>query len=291
MSGVKNELKSIAIKVNDLLSRYIGIHDVVFKFSWRKIIPLPFIFKTTDFNSLHIQAKQIFSELETCHEQIDDLIEKTAHKESRFAHFLSEYCISLIETVSLLKKILYQLYLKSQDSKEYGLGEYNKQCNLYKKAVNKYSNMGGRLNELYAEFNRFKSKSSEQTTAGIEPRKDLSEEERKKIEEELEKYRQEHGIKSSFVIEELFEQDDERNEMLSKISNQPKIIEVLQRYGKASEEIKDIFWKLMASGAGEYVAQSIIENPKLLSKYLQMKTNDVSDMEIACKFTEILGEP
>jgi uncharacterized coiled-coil DUF342 family protein len=255
VSGVKNELKSIAIKVNDLLSRYIGIHDVVFKFSWRKILPLPFIFKTTDFNSLHTQAKQIFSELKTCHEQIDDLIEKTAHKESRFAHFLSEYCIALIETVSLLKKILYQLYLKSQNSKEYGLGEYNKQCDLYKKAVNKYSNMGGRLNELYEEFNQFHSKLS----------------------------------KPPASVEKLLERGDKRDEMFSTISNRPQIVKILQKYKREPGEIKDIFWKLMASGAGEYVAQSVIENPKLLSKYLQMETSGVSDMEIAFKFTETLG--
>jgi len=289
MSAVRNELKSIAIEVNDILSRYIEIHDDVFKFSWRKIIPLPFVFKSIDFNDVHTQVKQILSELETCNEQINGLIENIAQKESRFAHFLSEYCIALIETVSLLKEILYQLYLKSQNSNEYSLSEYNKHCDLYKKAVDKYSSMGNRLNELYAESNRFESKSSEQTTAGIEPRKDLSEEERKKIEERLEKYSQEHGIKSSFVIEELLDKNNERDEMLSKISNQPKIIEVLQRYGKASGEIKDIFWKLMASGAGEHVAQSVIESPKLLSQYLQMKDDGVSDMEIAFKFTKTSG--
>lgn len=92
-------------------------------------------------------------------------------------------------------------------------------------------------------------------------------------------------------VEELFEQGDKRDEMLSKISNQPKIIEVLQSYGKTSGEIKDIFWKLMASGAGEYVAHSVIENPKLLSEYLQMKADGISDMEIAFKFTKSLGGP
>ena len=99
------------------------------------------------------------------------------------------------------------------------------------------------------------------------------------------------SIKLPTSIEELFEQSDKRDEILSKISNQPKIIEVLQSYGKASGEIKDIFWKLMVSGAGEYVAQSVIENPKLLSEYLQMETDGISDVEIAFKFAESLGGP
>ncbi|MDO8885653.1 hypothetical protein [Candidatus Oleimmundimicrobium sp.] len=154
MSDLKNELRLIAVEVNELLSRYIEIHNAVFKFSWRKIIPLPFVFKSINFNDLHSRAKQILSELEACNQQINSLIEDTTQKESRFAHFLSEYCGALIKTVSLLKEILHQLHLKSENSSKYNLSKYNKQCDLYNEAVNKYSSMGGRLNELYSEFNQ-----------------------------------------------------------------------------------------------------------------------------------------
>ena len=89
--------------------------------------------------------------------------------------------------------------------------------------------------------------------------------------------------------EELREQGNKTDKMLSRISNQPQIIEVLRNYGKTPEEIKDIFWNLCACGTGEYVAQSVIENPKLLSEYLQMKADCISDMEIAFKLAEPLG--
>lgn len=91
--------------------------------------------------------------------------------------------------------------------------------------------------------------------------------------------------------EELLKQANKTNEMLSGISNRPQIIELLQIHGKNPEEIKDIFWMFMTCGAGEYVAQSVIEDPKLLSEYLQMKADGISDVEIAFKFTEILGGP
>ena len=102
-----------------------------------------------------------------------------------------------------------------------------------------------------------------------------------------------HGSSSKMptTVEELFEQGDKRDEMLSKISHEPKIIEVLQRNGKNKGYIKEIFWDLIRCGAGEYVAKSVIENPKLLSEYLQMKANGISDVEIAFKFTETLGGP
>lgn len=152
MSELKKELKLIAVEVNELLGRYIEINDAIFKFSWRKIIPLPFIFKPIDFGHLHSEAKQILSQLETCNQQINSLLEDLTQKESRFAHFLSKYCMTLIETVSLLKGIIHQLCLKSEGSEKYSLTEHNKQCNLYKNAVDKYRTMGSQLNELYQEI-------------------------------------------------------------------------------------------------------------------------------------------
>lgn len=149
MSELEQELKLIAVEVNVLLSRYIEIHDTVFKFSWRKIIPLPFIFKPIDFGYLQSGAEQILSQLETCNQQINNLMEGLMHKQRDFAHFLSEYCVTLIETISLLRGILHQLHLKSQGSGKYSLTEYNRQCDLYKNAVVKYSATGDQLNELY----------------------------------------------------------------------------------------------------------------------------------------------
>lgn len=45
----------------------------------------------------------------------------------------------------------------------------------------------------------------------------------------------------------------------------------------------------MGGGAGEHVSQSVIETPKLLSEYLKMKDNGISDIEIAFKLAESLG--
>lgn len=149
MSESKEVLKLIAVQINELLGKYIEIHDAVFKLSWRKIIPLPFIFKRVDFGHLHTGAEQILSQLGTCDQRINNLTEGLTQQENRFAHFLSEYCVALIETVSLLRGILDQLHLKSEDSGRYSLTEYNRECDLYKNAVDKYSAMGNQLNELY----------------------------------------------------------------------------------------------------------------------------------------------
>ena len=151
MQDLKEDMKIIVAEINVLLNRYIEIHNDVFKFSLRKIIPLPFVFKTIDFNELHNKAKQILAELEVSNKRINSLIKYVHQKESLFAHFLAEYCAALIETVSLLKRILYQLYLKSENSNEYNLSEHNKMLKSYEETVNKYSAIGTRLNKLYQE--------------------------------------------------------------------------------------------------------------------------------------------
>lgn len=152
--NTKNELDEIALKINNLLSEYIIIHDEVFKFSWRKIIPLPFIFKAINFHDLHEKADKVLNNLEQCNDDLSRILSEVSDKESRFAHFLSEYCLVLTNTVSLLKEMLYQLYLKSENSGDYNLSKHNSLSKEYDEAVRKYYSMGNRLNELYTEFNQ-----------------------------------------------------------------------------------------------------------------------------------------
>lgn len=89
--------------------------------------------------------------------------------------------------------------------------------------------------------------------------------------------------------EELLEHGKNTDEMLLKISKRPEIIEVLQRYRKKPEDIKDVYYNLLRGGAGEYVTQSVIEDTKLLSEYLQMKDDGISDVEIVYRLSESLG--
>ena len=91
--------------------------------------------------------------------------------------------------------------------------------------------------------------------------------------------------------EELLQHGKKTDEILSKISCQSKTVEVLRKYGKSPADFKDIFYDLLRSGCGEYVTQSVIKNPQLLSEYLQMKADGISDVEIAYKLSESLGGP
>lgn len=149
MDELKNNLQTISIKVNDLLTRYITIHDAIFKFSFRKIIPLPFIFKKIDFQSHHRETESILEQLNDCRGIIDKMVSSYSGSEREYLEVLSEYVIALVDTVNLLKIILEELYEKSQNSKQYNYKQYKKDLVLYERAVQKYMNLGQKLNALY----------------------------------------------------------------------------------------------------------------------------------------------
>ena len=75
------DLRQIAVEINGLLSRYVEVHDAIFQFSWRKIIPLPFIFRPIDFGHLNGRTEQILSQLEVCNQQISSMAEDLTQRE------------------------------------------------------------------------------------------------------------------------------------------------------------------------------------------------------------------
>lgn len=110
--------------------------------------------KAIDFHDLHQRVEEILSNLEQCNDDISGILNEVSEKVDHFTHFLSGYCLSLTNTVSLLKEMLYQLYLKSENSGDYSLPKHNSISKEYDEVVKKYYSMGNRLNEPYTEFNQ-----------------------------------------------------------------------------------------------------------------------------------------
>ena len=122
---------------------------MIFKFSWRKIIPLPFIFKPIDCTGLNRLLRELLSELKDYTQELSSLLEVTNEQESQFANVLLTYCEALIQTISLLEEITHLLALKSKGSNKYNLKEHNEKCELYNSSVSRYVSIGGQMNDLY----------------------------------------------------------------------------------------------------------------------------------------------
>ena len=71
------------------------------------------------------------------------------------------------------------------------------------------------------------------------------------------------------------------DENLSKISSNPSIVQILKQYNNSPERLQDIYQLLVVSGTGESEALSIIREPKRLSQFLRLESEEMTPLEIA----------
>ena len=91
------------------------------------------------------------------------------------------------------------------------------------------------------------------------------------------------GPYTKHFLQEI-EKDKEREKAFITIANSPETRNILEKYGKGPEILNDIYWRLMASGTGEEIANFVIAKPILLETYIKMKNEKLSDLKIADRF-------
>lgn len=136
MPDLPNEL----IRVNKILHEYTAIHDAIFKFSWRKALPIPGLFKPTDFGSHLKHLSRLAAKLSA--------ISSALKANSESLEGSHEYATALLETVQALRDICGRFYEKSQGNPgSYPMAEYNTDLKSYEVLVNKCQELGVALNQ------------------------------------------------------------------------------------------------------------------------------------------------
>jgi hypothetical protein len=111
------DLPEELIRANAILRKYVVIHDAIFKFSWRKTLPIPGIFKATDFGAHFRDLGRLASELAA--------ISSALKAESRSLEGSHQYTAAVLEAVQALREICGRLYEKSQgDLSKSPMAEY-----------------------------------------------------------------------------------------------------------------------------------------------------------------------
>lgn len=142
-----NPTLTLATRVNGLLSEYIAINDAILKHSFRKIIPVPGLFKKIDFCRHERNLGGIAQQLEAAMGEIPGLKEaRPAH--SRFLDAMDAYATALVETMRTLQSISAKLCEKSQGSKDYSWEQYRREMDEYNACVRSYTALGAPLNAL-----------------------------------------------------------------------------------------------------------------------------------------------
>lgn len=70
--------------------------------------------------------------------------------------------------------------------------------------------------------------------------------------------------------------------------NRMEIEDVLRKWNKNSTE--EVYWKLMAAGAGEDIARRVISDKDLLDKYFQLRQKGISILEIAIYMQDLIAK-
>lgn len=134
------DLPEELIRANAILREYVVIHDAIFKFSWRKTLPIPGIFKATDFGAHFRDLGRLASELAA--------ISSALKAESGSIEGSHQYTAAVLEAVQALREICGRLYEKSQgELSKYPMAEYNANLKTYEGLMNKCQELGAALNQ------------------------------------------------------------------------------------------------------------------------------------------------
>jgi hypothetical protein len=133
------ELPDELIRVNAILHEYTAIHDAIFKFAWRKAIPIPGLFKPTDFGAHFKDLSRLASKLAA--------ISSALKEDSGGLEGAHQYAAALLEAVQALRNICGRFYEKNQGHLgKYPMAEYNADLKIYEGLVNRCQECGMALN-------------------------------------------------------------------------------------------------------------------------------------------------
>jgi hypothetical protein len=134
------DLPEELIRANAILRKYVAIHDAIFKFSWRRTVPIPGIFKATDFRAHFKDLDRLASKLAA--------ISSALKAESGSLESSHQYTAALLEAVQALREICRRLHEKSQgDLGKYPMAEYNADLKTYECLMNRCQELGVALNQ------------------------------------------------------------------------------------------------------------------------------------------------
>ena len=126
------------IRANAIHGKCVAIHDAIFKFSWRKTLPIPGLFKAIDYGAHSKDLGRLASKLAAI---------SSALKAESGSLEAYQYTAALLEAVQALRQICRRYHEKSQGNvRTYPMAEYNANLKTYEGLMNKCQVLGVALN-------------------------------------------------------------------------------------------------------------------------------------------------
>jgi hypothetical protein len=127
------------------------VHDNIFKFSLRKFLPIPGLFKAINYCKHEITLSGSENQLQLSSQSARQTMscEGLSSAEREFLQALHEYGDALRDSVHRLREISAALCHKSRGAMDYSVSMYNRDTAAYNDSVMRYTALGEQLNSLY----------------------------------------------------------------------------------------------------------------------------------------------
>jgi hypothetical protein len=134
------ELSDKMHHVNEILEKYMTIHDKLFKFSLRKVIPIPGIFKPANYDQNIKELDSLIFALER--------VSISKNNSPEIINIYQQYITALRKTIRFLRNICWKLDDKSHgDLEGYTIDKYKSDVDTYKGLMDRYQLLEKTLNE------------------------------------------------------------------------------------------------------------------------------------------------
>jgi len=146
-NSIKHNIYHILIDSGNVLSSYLSIHNDIFNFSIRKIIPIPFIFKKINYDKHYYSLNNIIDRLNNIIGRADILLNNKICNADEIVLLNTSkvYMKELLIAIESLMSICYKMMMKINGNK-YDMKEYNKDCIDYENVRHEYCEIGKLLN-------------------------------------------------------------------------------------------------------------------------------------------------
>jgi len=146
------KVSSVAMKVNGLVKEYVNIEEDIFKPSFRKIIPIPGIFRPVNYQAHFERLQEMEDELGQAKDSIRSIKPDGKEREGRFLITLRAYISVFMRAVAQLEDISIKLKQRSNGDK-YAKKDYRQDAVSLRKTEKEYFDIGRKLNQIYRELN------------------------------------------------------------------------------------------------------------------------------------------
>ena len=137
--------------VGAVLARYVHVHDVVYKFNWRKVLLIPGLFRAIDYGSLQPELDDVLRKLKGCSAATQRLARRERsgdHTTRMFLDLMQPYLAALRGAVQQLREICGNLTTRADGSSRYTMQRFKGDSRHYDSAVVIYTELGRRVNDV-----------------------------------------------------------------------------------------------------------------------------------------------